>query len=193
MAAVPQSRKRKFGNRQGPKQHSWDEGWAEKEYNNVKQTDKMKACDQVIDILTKEHVENGLSAYTFCTLVHFLCLAGLDGRLLQFALEPGLQTGKYQRKLDVALGLKKKGATDYILKIPGYDKRAGHRTEIPMTSRCPLEILREEVDNSNETWDKIESQVVDLGEHTHNFNNHILVKGKSAEERKRIVPYALSE
>ena len=66
MADGPKKRRRTGCKTKGPQRHSWDEEWAEKEYDHVTPDDRRKACDNAVDILTREHVERGMSAYTFC-------------------------------------------------------------------------------------------------------------------------------
>lgn len=190
-ATLPQKRRRVGKSTIGPTRHSWDTDYAEKSYEGLSDAQRVAACEKAIDILSKEHVENNLSAYTLCILAHFLSLAGVQGRIQEFAMEPGLQMGKYQRRVDEVLGLRKSSARDYKLFTPGYNKKAGLRENLAIRTKCPVELLSDEINNSSETFDILDQGNFKLGEQTEHFQTHPLVINRTPEERKRIVPYAV--
>ena len=127
-----------------------------------------------------------------CVLAHWAALGGMKGDIAKYALPPGQSSGNYQKHLDAVMNLKSKDDEHYIVDLPMYDKCKGHRVIRAIPMQSPLEALVGEVRNSNATFDALESGPAGVGEEaTESYNSHPLIVGKTLEERKRIVCYAM--
>ena len=174
--------------RSGPVKRPGDTNWEERDYDNQDESAKEWACEQAIKILASEHLENRLSAYTFCILAHFCCLAGMGGRMRDFAEPPvpdDKLDGRYKKKVRRNLGIAPESEEDYDLFAPGFDRTIGNRCEMNFKVRCPVEQLAEEVDDDPEMFER----PFDLGEYSEAYKSHPLVQ--NAQPGQKILPYAV--
>lgn len=66
-----------------------------------------EAGENLASLLVSLRLAGHLSAHQICVLAHWATLAGAVGSSRDFAAKPGLQSGAYQRKLDVYLEIEK--------------------------------------------------------------------------------------
>ena len=116
----------------------------------------------------------------------------MGGRAKLFALEPGLDSNRYSPHLQDALGMKTFETPDYDLTVPTYDCSKGRRIDATLQVKPIWEVLEDEVQKSNETFD-ILARGEDLSDDPSIFQNNPVVAKLSAEERKKVIQTAISK
>ena len=104
---------------------------------------------EFVDMLSYMNACKRLSAHDLCVLCHWVTEMGVEGVVNNFALAPGKQSGKYQRRLDSAQGVEKHDPKFYMLEVACNDKYADSRSVQDVTTIPAHEALCREIDVQN--------------------------------------------
>ena len=85
-----------------------------------------EAGEKLRDLMLNDYAGGGMSAYSLCTMSHYITLAGAVG-VEDLALRPQ-STGNAQKYLDKILGFGGVEDTNYMMEVPGHCKYQQERT-----------------------------------------------------------------
>lgn len=77
-----------------------------------------RAANLLISLLLELVYTNSLSAHSLCLICFYASEAGACDPISKFAVGPGQQSGKYQRRVDSATGVDLKKETKFAYKVP---------------------------------------------------------------------------
>eukprot|EP00959_Pyramimonas_sp_CCMP1952_P454458 9469938-Pyramimonas_sp.AAC.1 len=132
-----------------------------------------------------------ISAKSVCILCWHAHGAGVE-QAERFKLSPTSQSGKFQRKLDTALGFEEMDSRLYFMETPGVGRYDEARCPQTVSTTPPHEAIASEIEKDPYILESWSSKAVGHEEEWMKaYFNHPLVKSATPEERKRILPIAL--
>lgn len=104
------------------------------------------AARELVSFLLSLNFAGQLSARTLCTICWWVRRTGCSSQeVARLALNPASQSGKFQRRIDAALGLSAEKESSYRISVPGYTKHGVTRQDLTTAVEVPYEQLLEEI------------------------------------------------
>ena len=140
--------------------------------------------DELITFLIELVLVRALNARQFCVIMYWIGRCGVE-KCKKFGLQPGRQSGKYNRKVKRAVGLGGAKGSYYVLPTPFHSKQSMLRGIRPLPVAVPHEQIMEDI--AHDTLSKL-NESVENGTLPKCYYENPIVKANPFE---RILPLVL--
>ena len=149
------------------------------------------AAEELVRFLLDLQIGGRMSARTLCVICWWASKAGCrSSELAKYAHEPEAQSGKFQRRIDSAMGISVNTAS-YSIRVPVYKKGGVTREEEETAVEIPYEQLLAEIADTPDFEDTLRN-AVDQNRMPISYYSHEVVRAaRAAGEAKPPVPVGL--
>ena len=152
--------------------------------------DDLEPIDEFISYIENLYFDQTLTAKHVCVIMHLMQKLG-HPEVKAYALKPTSQTGKFQRKLDKALDLRKTDASLYPVNVPLKDIRTGYRACADVLAQPAHEALCLEMEQNVKVLDTWRQSIDDAADWIKQYDQHPLVVNATKEEKMRMLPISI--